>query len=144
MHVFKNFFILKYIIITFSFVLIIVVSISCHKNNIQPNILTAKWNIINDSLATLRLSGTNYIGTASDYYNFTSNGRLYIKEDTLQSTATYELLINNQVDIVFYLSNDAQEHRTYNISNLTNNSVTLTLVGVSLGPAQYQVINLKK
>ena len=135
----------KNIIVAISLIFLILSVISCHKSAVQKGPLVAKWNIINDSLTILNLSGgTNYIGTANDYYNFTANGTLYIKEDTLLSTTTYSMLINNQVDIVYTLSNDAKEHRTYNITNLTTHNATLTLAGVSLGPAQRQIINLEK
>jgi hypothetical protein len=123
---------------------LIAVVTSCHKNNVQSNPFVAKWNIITDTLAVLSFTGTNYIGTPADYYNFTAGGTLYIKEDTLQYTATYSVLINNQVNIVYYFPNDAQDSRTYNITNLTAHTATLTLAAASMGPAQYQVINLKK
>jgi hypothetical protein len=117
---------------------------SCNKTTGQTNPLTAKWNIINDSLSDVNLTGTNYIGKASDYFDFTANGTLYIKEDSLLNTATYSMVANDQVDIVYILSNGISAHRTFSITNLTAHSATLTLSGSSLGPAERQIINLKK
>jgi hypothetical protein len=141
---FKPYLILKNIIVAFSLAFLTVAVISCHKNNVQTNPLLGEWNLINDTSVILSFNGTNYIGTPADYYNFTANGTLYIKEDTLLSGPTYTMLINNQVDIVYHLANDAEDHRTYNITNLTAHTATLTLAGASLGPAEHQVINLKK
>ena len=56
----------------------------------------------------------------------------------------WSIIADNQVDIVYDLSKGITEHRTYYITNLTAHTATLTLSGVSLGPAERQIINLKK
>jgi hypothetical protein len=135
---------MKNIIVAICLAFLIVSVISCNKTGVQTSPLVATWNIINDSLSIISLSGTNYIGTSNDYYNFTVNGTLYIKEDALQYTTTYSMVANNQIDIVYDLSNNVTEHRTYYITNLTAHTATLTLSGSSPGPAERQIINLKK
>jgi len=135
---------MKNIIVAVCLTFLIISIISCNKTAVQTSSLAAKWNIINDSLSIISLSGTNYIGTSNDYYNFTVNGILYIKEDSLLSTTTYSMIANNQIDIVYDLSNNVMEHRTYYITNLTAHTATLTLSGSSPGPAERQIINLKK
>jgi hypothetical protein len=135
---------MKNIIVGICLTFLILSVVSCNKTGVQTSPLVAKWNIINDSLSIITLSGTNYIGTSNDYYNFTANGTLYIKEDSLLYTTTYSMVANNQIDIVYNFSNDVTEHRTYYITNLTAHTATLTLSGTSLGPAERQIINIKK
>jgi hypothetical protein len=135
---------MKYIIVAICMTFLIVSVISCNKPGVQTNPLADKWNIINDSLSIISLSGTNYIGTSDDYYNFTVNGTLYIKEDSVQYTATYSMIADNQIDIGYDLPNDVADHRTYYITNLSAHTATLTLSDASLGPAERQIINLKK
>ena len=135
---------MKNIIVAISLTFLIVSVISCNKTGVQTSPFVGKWNIINDSLTVISLNGTNYFGTSNDYYNFIGNGTLYIKEDSLMYTTTYSMIDNNQIDIVYSLSNDVAEHRTYYITNLTAHTATLTLSGSSLGPAQRQIINFKK
>jgi len=135
---------MKNIVVAVTLIFLIVSVISCHKTDGQTNPLAAKWNIISDSLTIISLSGSNYIGTANDYYNFTANGALYIKEESVAYTATYSMIANNQIDIAYDLPSDVPDHRTYYITNLTAHTATLTLSGTSLGPAERQIINLKK
>ena len=135
---------MKNIVVVICLAFLIVSVISCNKTGVQTSPLVAKWNIINDSLSIISLSGTNYIGTSNDYYDFTGNGTLYITEDSLLYTTTYSIVANNQIDIVYDLSNDVTEHRTYYITNLTAHTATLTLSGSSPGPAERQIINFKK
>src|SRR5450432_3033471 len=130
---------MKNIIIAICLTFLIVSVISCNKTGVQTSPLVAKWNIVNDSLSIISLSGTNYIGTSNDYYNFTVNGTLYINENSLLRTTTYSTIANDQIDIVYNLSSDVTEHRTYFITNLTAHTATLTLSGISLGPAERQI-----
>ena len=135
---------MKYIIVAICLIFLSMSVICCKKTAVQTGPLVAKWNIINDSLSVISLSGTNYVGTSNDYYNFTADGILYIKEDSLRYTTKYSMVANNQIDIAYSLSNDVTEHRTYYITNLTVHTATLTLSGSSRGPAELQIINLKK
>jgi hypothetical protein len=134
----------KNIIVAICLAFLIVPAISCNKTGVQTSPLVDKWNIINDSLSVISLTGTNYIGSSNDYYNFSVNGTLYINENSVLHTTTYSMIANNQIDIAYDLPNDVADHRTYYITNLTAHTATLTLSGSSLGPAERQIINLKK
>ena len=135
---------MKNITVAICLTFLIISVLSCNKTGVQTSPLVAKWNIVNDSLSIISLNGTNYVGTSNDYYNFTVNGTLYINENSLLRTTTYSMIANDQIDIVYNLSSDVTEHRTYFITNLTAHTATLTLSGISLGPAERQIINLKK
>ena len=135
---------MKNTIVAITLTFLIVSVVSCHKTGGQTNPLAGKWNIINDSLTIISLNGTNYIGTSNDYYNFNVIGTLYIKENSVAYTATYSMIANDQIDIAYDLPNNVADHRTYYITNLTAHAATLTLSGASFGPAERQIINLKK
>ena len=133
--------------------------VACKKNatqNLQQNLLVGKWQVINDSSSiTGSLNGfngsSNYIGTSNDYYNFTSNENLFVREGQSLDTATYTLsLSNEQVNILYsytggiYISGNAAQ--PFNITNLTINHLTLTLPENGPTPEGYlhRVINLQK
>jgi hypothetical protein len=124
--------------------------VSCKKNGstAPAGPLAGKWTIVDDSVSTPGLSdGVDYIGTAADYYDFRDNGTLDIREGTASYTTIYGLVNDDQgdqVDIVYTLSNGYPVHRLYAFTDLTAHTLTLTLVGISLGPAQKQIIHLRK
>ncbi len=58
---------------------------ACKKdNNTNPGSIVGKWNIVN--VAT---RGVNYTGQPGDFYSFTADGILHIKEGTGLSTYNY-------------------------------------------------------
>ncbi len=145
---------MKRLIFIIYLALIIVVA-SCNKANIQTNFLVDKWNIINDSSSiTSSLNGfnggRNYIGASSDYYNFTSDSSLYIKEGLSFDTGKYSITINNKVEIVMFSYNGMSFgptgaiRGTFDIVNLTANTATLTLSGLTPEGQEYEIIKLKK
>ncbi len=101
---------MKNIVATIFLTLLIACEISCKKTDIQTNLLVGKWNIIDDSASITRSlngfnSGSNYIGTSNDYYNFTANGNLYINEGLSLDTATYLMVTKTQVELVYSYAN---------------------------------------
>jgi hypothetical protein len=130
----------KNIIIAICLAFLMVSIISCKKTDVQTNSLVGKWNIINDSIyiPIANIGGSNYIGTSDDYYNFTATGKVYINENSLLVNATYSMIANNQIDIVY--SNGSYD--PYFITNLTAHTATLTLAVPLTGPTK--IINLRK
>jgi hypothetical protein len=129
---------------------------SCKKSSVNNTALVGKWCLINDSTF---LAGTpifqgghaNYIGVASDYFNFTSDGRLYIREGNNFDTATYNMLPGNEVKLVFFSINNTSfgsngaTRGTFNITNLTAHTATLTLpVIITPEGEEYEEINLSR
>jgi hypothetical protein len=131
---------MKNIIIEINLIFLIISLISCNKADIESNSLVGKWSVINDSTFTpiANIGASNYIGTSSDYYNFTANGSVYISLKTLLDTCTYSMIANNQINIVY----STGSYDSYYITNLTPNTVTLTLITPPLGPKE--IINFKK
>lgn len=147
---------MKYVTIVF---LCVTLSVACKKSaitNPSQSLIVGKWRIINDSsFITGSLNGvnggSNYVGTPSDYFTFTSNGNLYIREGQSLDTATYTISSNNQqINILYsyiagsYISGDVAQ--SLGISNYTENHLTLTMPGNGLIPEGYlhRIINLRK
>lgn len=76
--------------------LIITVIVSCTKNN-GTNVratIEGRWLIKKDSVTSTigpYAHGTNYVGTAADYFDFRPDNKLYIKEGATLDTFTYTI-----------------------------------------------------
>jgi hypothetical protein len=156
---------MKYII-AIVFVFIVFASSSCKKSPLidfsnqnfyigNDSSLIGKWNILNDSTSLQGIGPlqkdihSNYIGAQTDYYNFTSEGNLYVKEGTNLDTCTYTFVSSNQINIVGFYVNGTEflggaSMGTYVIEGLTENSVTLKLSELTPDGKEIVIINLKK
>ena len=70
--------------------------VSCKKSSSHGDVVSiiGKWNIINDSSYTGVGAGNHlviYKGKEGDYFNFTSYGKLYIKENAMLHTSSFSL-----------------------------------------------------
>ncbi len=98
---------MKYIITSAVLIFINIAIISCTKQitSLQnPDIsITGKWNIVNDSLVSgigsSSYSYENYVGSAGDYFDFRSDGYVYLKEGSLLDTLSYQLQDSNKIII---------------------------------------------
>jgi hypothetical protein len=92
----------------------------------------------------------NYHGVAGDYFNFTANGHLYIKEGANADTATYSVINGSQLNITWYYVNgtgfpNGASKGAFTVTNLTAHTVTLTLPEIiTPDGAEYEEINLKR
>jgi len=68
---------------------------SCRKNSfIAPESIIGKWNIQDDSTYSGVGSGNHkviYSGQLDDYFNFTSDGHVYIMENSILDTLSYTI-----------------------------------------------------
>lgn len=76
--------------------------LSCSKTSNHTADVMGKWSVINDSTRfigrdTFPSYHYNYVGQPSDYYDFRSNGMMYVKEGGLLDTMAYEVLSSGQV-----------------------------------------------
>jgi hypothetical protein len=116
----------------------------CQKKEAAPSIL-GKWLILNDSTKitgrdSFPSSHSNFIGTASDYYDFRSDGKLYVKEDDYLDTMAYEVTGNNQVGC----APSPGFNTSYNISHITSSQATLIVDGFMSSGELMKIINLKR
>lgn len=137
---------------------------SCSKENVNKAessfpLIGSSWTVVNDATsesagASTPASGSNYIGKAGDYFNFTTYGKLYWSINGQRDTATYLIsgdtikfkaaYIDGQTKIV-----DSAYYPIYTISNLTNHTCTLfnsmLIFGINgAGGPVLTTINLKK
>jgi hypothetical protein len=87
-----------FLILLFMAIGLFMFALSCTKNNDMPKSIAGKWNIKIDSFyvgAGLSNHGVTYIGQSTDYFNFSSDGHVYINENSVLDTLTYTLSSNS-------------------------------------------------
>jgi len=120
-------------------------TIACSKSSNNTPGITGKWAIINDSTRfigtdTIPTYHSNYIGQPSDYFDFRTDGNMYVKEAALLDTMPYEVLANNQVRCTPAPGfND-----TYTTSQITPTTATFSIIATRPSGKLTKIINLKK
>jgi len=91
-------------------------------------LISAKWTLLEDSVYNdgnffFSQGGTNYyptpgvyLGTANDYYEFSSNGNLTVHENNLDFTSTYTIFPKSKLVITDLLVYDTAKIVTLNSS----------------------------
>ena len=106
--------------------------ISCKKNSISANDFRAtileKWNILNDSTyigVGVNNHLVNYAGQPGDYFDFRTDGYVYIKEGPILDTLSYSLTSDTTILIASFgiILNGVPEMS--HITNLTAHGVTI-------------------
>jgi hypothetical protein len=131
--------------------------ISCKKIPLSPTpTIVGNWSVVKDSANSsgwgLNTSGATsavYIGTASDHFNFTSAGKLYVHEgDVISDTASYTVKADTVKLKYSYFETYGTQltgvSDTYTISNLSTNSLTLKMLLITPEAVYNEVITLKK
>jgi hypothetical protein len=71
-------------------------------NESGPGGITGKWNLVTDSTFE-GVGSTNhpvdYTGEAGDYFDFSVNGSVYIKEGAVANTLTYKVVSDSSIII---------------------------------------------
>jgi hypothetical protein len=103
---------------------------SCKKaGSTNPTAIIGKWSIAKTVYYQAR--DTTITGLATDYYNFSSDGSLTIKDHQDSYNGIYSLNGTKSVGITIEIVNGhglgvASSPAVFTISNLTDHSVTLT------------------
>ena len=106
--------------------------ISCKKSSLSANdtqaIILKKWNLLNDSTfigVGLNNHPVNYTGQPGDYFDFKTDGYLYIKEGQLLDTLSYTLTSDTTILIASFgiIFNSVPE--IVHITNLGTHRVTI-------------------
>lgn len=148
----------------FSLFILTIITTSCKKEN--ASIIVGKWSIVKDSSFVAQappffnaVPGNIYFGVVGDYYNFTTEGKLYIKEGAYADTLSYSLSPNNQVEFIYNSYNlevdstgniisQNRRKKSYTIEALSANQLTMTsnLNGDILTPVGYfaNMLTLKR
>lgn len=73
---------------------LLILNLSCNKNNDKPISVFGKWSIQIDT-SFVGEGALNheviYYGKSGDYFNFNSDGHIYTKENSILDTLTYTL-----------------------------------------------------
>lgn len=162
---------MKNLFLVYSLIISILILYSCSKNNSENYSLVGNWNVVNDSslntnkfyslsIGDSGIISSNYNGVeCGATFNFTSNGKIISSfnncsfANPLRDSAKY-VLTNNQLATSIYARSwgccsfiylNPVITRTYNISNLTANTATLTYSKViNSSSSAIEIINLKK
>ena len=106
--------------------------ISCKKSSLCTNdthaTIVKKWNILNDSTfigVGVNNHRVNYAGQAGDYFDFRTDGYVYIKEGSILDTLSYRLTSDTTILIASFgiILNGIPE--ISRITNLTTHGVTI-------------------
>lgn len=79
------------------------------KMPINTDMLIGKWNLVNDSTSGTGIGPkftqyvNNYVGSGGDYFDFRSDGKVYIKENGLLDTMSYSMA--SDTTVIFGKSN---------------------------------------
>jgi len=141
-------------IMSFALIFFLAVEMTSCKKDTSTTIV-GKWNIVNDSTflegnALYAGRSSNYIGVPTDYFDFSSNGNLYVKKGTSLDTAAFTLLSGNKVQLLYFsvdgitFGPTGAIRGTYDITDLTERSVKLTLSQLTPEGQNLEIINLKK
>lgn len=106
--------------------------ISCKKNSLSASDIHAnmlkKWNILNDSIfigVGVNNRPLNYAGQTGDYFDFRTDGYIYIREGPILDTLSYSLTSDTTILISSFgiILNGVPE--ISRITNLTAHGVTI-------------------
>lgn len=118
--------------------------------------LAGQWKLMKDSVAYAGGNGQTgvssdvYNGKAADYFDFTSDGKLYIQENGVIDTANYTINADGSIVVNYLVYNGVPVSSYGSIItnfrqvNLTGTSVTLTSSVASPGGIQNRTINLTR
>jgi hypothetical protein len=112
-------------------------------NDSQVSLL-GKWNLVSDTVyAGVNTGGDPavYKGQPGDYFNFATDGNIYIKEGTVLDTLQYQLVSGTQVDITSFTTLFNNKVETCNITTITANSAAIAspLLTPPAGPQQRKI-----
>jgi hypothetical protein len=82
------------LLLVFVGLLLFMVNLSCKKSNDSFTTILGKWNIKIDTFFVGGLASNYeviYSGKSGDYFNFSSNGKVYIMENSISDTFIYTL-----------------------------------------------------
>jgi hypothetical protein len=120
---------------------------SCQKSNVTlatPPSVVGHWNLVADSTSSFlgasqapTLTTHKYIGTAADYYNFNTDGKVYInnKGRLGLDTAYYKVVSPTKLNIYYLFSTGevpyAGGNGTFNVTTLTAHSLIINTTGLT-------------
>ncbi|HVW98133.1 MAG TPA: hypothetical protein VHA56_19335 [Mucilaginibacter sp.] len=99
---------------------------ACKKDSAA--LINGKWNVVSDqSFEGVGSSNhqVDYTGQEGDYFDFRTNGRLYINEGQEQDTLTFKAISHSQLVLFYPQPNANSVPDTCKLLNFTSRSVTI-------------------
>lgn len=118
--------------------------------------ITGTWVLVNDSTFSTSVdvsdhsASGNYIGQGSDYFDFTADGKLYIKEGGAIDTATYTITADRNIEVNYsYYAGMRVKAAGSMIADFTplslgEHAVTLNSTVITANGTSSRVIHLKR
>ena len=141
---------MKYLI-SFGVIAVVFFVASC-KKDVHPEennaSIIGKWNIITDS-SYVGVAANNhlvvYAGQEGDYFDFSSNGKLYIKENGMLDTLQFNLTSDTTMTIDSFLDDSNGTSQTCTITNpAPHNAVVSTAISYTPGGTFGRKVTLDK
>jgi len=112
------------------------------------NLLAGKWNVVTDTVYAGVNTGGNpavYVGQPGDYFDFATDGHVYIKEGATLDTLTFQLVSGTQINIVSFTAMFKNQIETCLISPITSHSTGIIspLLPLPAGPQQ-RIVSLSR
>jgi hypothetical protein len=124
--------------------LLAIIAFSCKKSSTHS--IVGNWSIIDDSTKFVASSSayssyhSDYIGQPGDYYNFSTNGMMYVKEGAARDTMAYAILSNGQVRC----TPSPGFTENYNASEITATTATFNIIVTRTDGELTKLIHLRK
>ena len=133
---------MKYASIFFLIIFLYSVVISCKKD--QDGVIAGKWSLVNDSVIVgvgPHIGTKNYIGVAGDYFDFRTDGNVYVKEGAKLDTLSYKIIFAKRILISPFGWGGA----TSDITKLTAHNATIHAPNI-ISPGGYdeRFVNLTR
>jgi hypothetical protein len=116
----------------------------CCGANPVPLSVAGQWNVVADTIYSGVNTGADpaiYVGQAGDYFDFRTNGYLYIKEGASLDTLSYNMFSPGRVAIVAFFPKNVSAPDTCQVKGYTEQNIEiLTSLGeIPAGPQQRKV-----
>jgi len=108
------------------------------------SLLIGKWNVVSDTTYAGVNTGTNpvvYKGQPGDYFDFRTDGFVYIKEGAMLDTLSFNVISGRQIGITSFMSILNDQSATCQLAGVTGDSLSIIspLLTPPGGPQQRMV-----
>ena len=97
-----------------------------------PKAMIAKWSLVSDTSSWCfgadTLHQKKYTGTPSDYFDFRTDGKCYIREGGVYDTLSYSVRVDNQIIIQKFGDNVNGYYLPNTITQLTDHNFTIATI----------------
>ncbi len=103
-------------------------AVSTEESSLTDATIVGKWNIVSDSSfqgVGQNNHPVNYTGVAGDYYDFRTDGNVYIKEGPAFDTLSYSNVTDTAITIQAFGGNFNSVQETSTITTITDDNIII-------------------